>query len=44
MMDCRTTTESFCLDGITMAPVATADVGEISDETLLKLEHSGPAR
>ncbi len=41
-MACRTTTESFCLDGITMAPVATADVGEISDETLLKLERSGP--
>ncbi len=40
-MDGRKASECFCLDGVTMAPVATADVGEISAETQMTFQQSG---
>jgi hypothetical protein len=33
--------EQFCLDGISLTPVATAGVAEISSETVMTFEQSG---
>ena len=33
--------EDVCLDGVKMAPVSSADVGEISSDTLFTFEQSG---